>query len=135
MKTVALAACLVLAEVSSIKVEINGCQARKGDARVPSFLSTSGLSSSLLTLMLAEVAFKWFPSPLHGSRAVNCGRKEFARVQQQQGCFLSTTFWPDPMAGVSHSCLPDCFNTLVRLKELRERRERGIEERDNLVDE
>lgn len=80
MRTVTLAACLVLAEVSSIKVEINGCQARKGDARVRSLLSTSGLSSSLLTLMLAEVGFKWFPSPPHGSRAVNCGRKEFARV-------------------------------------------------------
>lgn len=86
--TVPLAACLVLAEVSSIKVETNGCQVRKGDAGVPSLLGTSGLSSFLLTLMLAEIGFKWFPSCLHGDRAVNCGRKEFGRVQQQHGCCL-----------------------------------------------
>lgn len=63
METVSPAASLVLAELSSIKVETNGCQARKGDARVSSLLSTSGLSSSLLMGLLAEVGSKWFSRP------------------------------------------------------------------------
>ena len=61
METVPLAAGLVLAEVGSLKVETNGCQARKGGARVSSLPSTSGLSSSLLMGLLAEVGSKWFP--------------------------------------------------------------------------